>query len=97
MAVQHHQDLFDALCSALRRPLSEGGHVALTAALHDQPADAIAETLSAMEPDEALAVFNWLDDVRASGVLLLVDEELAAFLAMHAPAGRMAHMDGDFP
>ena len=90
MIPMHKTDLYDNLCAALRKPLSQGGHLALTAALRDQQPRDIASALEAMNDDEALIVFHWLDDDRASLLLSEIRPEQASYLLRHAPPGRMA-------
>ena len=92
MIQQTVQIIYEGLCGALRRPLSEGGHLALTAALHGADTATIAEALQQLTRVEALAVFNWLDNARAVEVLAGLDSQLAQFLLKNAPAGRIAAM-----
>ncbi len=90
MIPRHKTELHDDLCAALRKPLSQGGHLALTAALRDRQPREIADAIEAMNDDEALIVFHWLDNERASLLLSEVRPEQAHYLQRHAPPGRMA-------
>ncbi|MBC8103318.1 MAG: magnesium transporter [Cytophagales bacterium] len=84
--------LAQRLRAALRVPAGDGGDLALTAALRTQhPAD-IAEAMSELARPEALAVFNWLDNVRAAEVLDEVDSELVRYILDNAPPGRIADL-----
>lgn len=90
MSPQNRENLYDYLCAALRKPLSQGGYLALTAALRDQGPRDIAAACAAMTDDEALVVFNWLDNDRASLLLGELSPEQAGYLLSHAPPGRIA-------
>jgi hypothetical protein len=90
---QDAETLYEALCGALRKSLSEGGAVALTAALTDQPIELVAESMELLTPDETLAVVNWMDDARAFALLPLLDDERVKYVMAHVPAGRIAHFD----
>lgn len=90
MSLQTHHTLFENLCAALRKPLSQGGHLALTATLGNQSAEAIADAAQNLTDDEILVLFNWLDDSRAEAILPLLSEERAAYVLRHAPPGRLA-------
>jgi Mg/Co/Ni transporter MgtE len=92
MSLQKKVNLYDCLCAALRKPLSQGGYIALTAALQSQPAEEIATVVEMMSNDEALAIFNWLDDWRASQMLQGLRPEQVQYLLHHAPAGRLSRM-----
>lgn len=93
MIQQDSETLYEALCGALRKSLSEGGAVALTAALTDQPIELVAEAVELLTPDETLAVVNWLDDARAFALLPLLDDDRVEYVMAHVPAGRIAHFD----
>ncbi len=95
MSLTRKTNLYDCLCAALRKPLSDGGHIALTAALQNKPVEVIAEAVKLMTADEALAVFNWLDDRRAKGLLSELRPELTSYLLHHAPAGRVGGMTNE--
>src|SRR5579862_7086454 len=86
------EKLYEHLCSALRKPLSDGGHLALIASLKDQSATNIAEALELMTGDEATLIFNWLEDRRAIELLDEVDPEMADYIINHAAPGRLAAM-----
>ncbi|BDI29687.1 hypothetical protein CCAX7_17380 [Capsulimonas corticalis] len=90
MSLYVHQTLYENLCAALRKPLSQGGHLALTATLCNQSAQSIADAAQELTDDEMLALFNWLDDTRAEAILPLLGEERAAYVLLHAPPGRLA-------
>ena len=90
MSTQVQHTLYDNLCAALRKPLSQGGHLALTAVLRDQSPAAIAGATQNLTDDEMLALFNWLDDTRAEAVLPLMDPARTAYVLRHAPPGRLA-------
>ncbi len=89
MSLTQKTNLYDCLCAALRKPLSEGGHLALTAALTNCHADDIAGVIKLLTNDEALAIFNWLDDSRAQIVLHELEPEKVDYLLRHAPPGRI--------
>jgi magnesium transporter len=64
----------------------------MTAALRGRhPAD-IAEVMQEIARPEALAVFNWLDNVRAAEVLDELDRDLVRYLLENAPPGRIADL-----
>ncbi|MEO7716558.1 MAG: hypothetical protein ABIY70_10165 [Capsulimonas sp.] len=90
MSVHVRHTLYDSLCAALRKPLSQGGHLALTATLVNQTPQAIADATQGLTDDEMLALFNWLDDSRAEAVLPLLDPDRAAYVLRHAPPGRLS-------
>jgi Mg/Co/Ni transporter MgtE len=92
MSLTQRTNLYDCLCAALRKPLSEGGHLALTAALNNLAGDDIAVVLDLMTNDEALAIFNWLDDRRAKRMLTGLRPDQVNYLLRHAPAGRICKM-----
>jgi len=92
MSLTQKTNLYDCLCAALRKPLSEGGHLALTAALTNLPAGDIAGVVELMTNDEALAIFNWLDDNRAQRMLYDLGPEQVSYLLHHAPPGRIYKM-----
>jgi len=92
MTRQLFETLFQNVCAALRKPLSDAGGVGLTAAFQHCTAGEIAEIVSKLTPPEALTVFDWLDDVRATGMLAELPAELARYIVTHAPAGRIAHL-----
>lgn len=85
-----HETLYDALCGALRKPLSEGGWLGLVAALKDRDAGEIAAAMRSLTYPEALVVFNWIDNARASQVLPLLDATEEEYLLTNAPSGRLA-------
>ena len=93
LLVQNTTALYDALCGALRKSFSEGGHLALTAALHAQTPCCIVDAVSRLTPDEALAVFMWLDNARASSAISLLDHDLAAYILRHLPSGRASSLE----
>lgn len=93
MIQQDSETLYEALCGALRKSLSEGGAVALTAALTDRPIELVAEAMELLTLDETLAIVNWLDDARAFALLPLLDDDRAEYVMAHVPAGRIAHFD----
>ncbi len=97
MLVQNTAALYDALCGALRKSFSEGGHLALTAALTDQTPRCIVDAVTRMTPDEALAVFLWLDNARASSAISLLDRDLAAYILRHLPSGRASGLEHSLP
>jgi len=92
MSLLQKSNLYDCLCAALRKPLSEGGYIALTAALTNLAADDIAMVVESMTDDEALAIFNWLDDRRAVQLLRNLPTRQVDYLMRHAPAGRICKM-----
>ena len=92
MSLTQKTNLYDCLCAALRKPLSEGGYLALTAALTNRPPNDIAVVVELMTNDEALAIFNWLDDLRAQKMLVGLRPEQASYLLHHAPPGRICKM-----
>jgi Mg/Co/Ni transporter MgtE len=92
MSQSQKTNLYDCLCAALRKPLSEGGHLALTAALHDLTAADIAGVVDLLTNDEAVVIFDWLDDTRAQLLLKHVKPEQAAYVLLHAPPGRISKM-----
>jgi Mg2+ transporter (mgtE) len=84
--------LADRLRSALRIPPGDGGDLAMTAALRGRhPAD-IAEAMEDLAHPEALAVFNWLDNIRAAEVLDELDPGLVRYLLENAPPGRISDL-----
>ncbi len=93
MIQQDTETLYEALCGALRKSLSEGGAVALTAALKEQPIERVTEAMALLTPDETLAIVNWLDDERAFALLPLLDSERSDYVIAHIPAGRLAHFE----
>lgn len=93
MQTQNTVALYNALCGALRKPFSEGGHVALTAALSHQSADCIVDAVSHMTQDEAVAVFLWLDNARAATAIPLLDHDLADYILHHLPSGRVPRLN----
>ena len=86
------QNLYECLCAALRRPLSQGG-VALISTLKDQKPEDIAAALRLMTDDEATLLFNWLEDDRAVAVLGYLTAETTKYILHHAPPGRLANLD----
>jgi Mg/Co/Ni transporter MgtE len=92
MALSQKTNLYDCLCAALRKSLSDGGHLALTAALQNQTTGNIAVVIELMTDDEALAIFNWLDDHRAAELLRDLRPERVSYLLHHAPPGRVGKM-----
>lgn len=97
MPQTERQSLADNLKAALRKPLGAGGDVRLTAALAGRhPAD-IVEAMDELNPPEALAVFNWLDNERAAEVLDELDSETVKFLTSNAPSGRIAELLDHLP
>jgi len=97
LLVQNTAALYDALCGALRKPFSEGGHIALTAALHDQSPHCIVDAVTRLTRDEALAVFLWLDNARASSAISLLDQDLADYILRHLPSGRASSLEHFLP
>jgi Mg/Co/Ni transporter MgtE len=92
MSLRQKTDLYDCLCAAVRKPLSEGGSVALTATLHGQTTDQIVLAVSKMTNQDALAVFNWLDDWRASELLHNLKPDQAQYVVRNAPPGRLSRI-----
>jgi Mg/Co/Ni transporter MgtE len=92
MSLLQKTNLYDCLCAALRKPISEGGHLALTAALNNRPATDIAVVVDLLSDDEALAIFNWLDNRRAEEMLHVLKPERIDYILRHAPAGRVGNL-----
>jgi len=86
------QNLYECLCAALRRPLSQCG-AALVSTLKDQKSEDIAAALRLMTDDEASLLFNWLEDDRAIEVLGYLTPETTEYILRHAPCGRLANLD----
>ena len=86
------QNLYECLCAAFRKPLSQCG-AALISSLKDQTAEDIASALRRMTDDEATLLFNWLEDDRAVGVLGYLSVETTDYILRHAPPGRIANLD----
>ena len=95
MTRQVFEAKYQNACAALRKPLSDGGGVGLTAAFRDCTASDIAEVVSNLTHEEALAVFSWLGDAQAVAMLTEVPEEMAAYVVKNAPAGRIARLTGE--
>lgn len=92
MTRQMFEATFQNACAALRKPLSDGGGVGLTAAFKFCTSSEIAEVAASLTDAEALTVFEWLDDVRAVAVLSELPDEKARFIIANAPPGRVAHL-----
>ena len=86
---------YQSVCAALRKPLCDGGGVGLTAAFKFCTASEIAEVVTALTEPEALAVFEWLDDVRAAAMLTELPEPMTAYILANAPPGRIAHLSAE--
>lgn len=97
MLVQNNTALYDAICGALRKSFSEGGHLALMAALNAQSPRCIVDAVNRLTPDEALAVFLWLDNARACSAISLLDDDLAAYIMRHLPSGRASTLEQSLP
>lgn len=92
MATETQESLAKELRAALRIAPGDGGDVAMIEALTNQhPAD-IAEAMAELDDREALAVFNWLDNERAAGVLEELDPDTQRYLMENAPRGRMTDL-----
>ncbi len=92
MTQQAFETTIQNVCAALRKPLSDAGGVGLTAAFQHLTASEIAEVAAILEPAEALTIFDWLDDVRATAMLAELPDELARYILLNAPSGRIAHL-----
>ncbi len=86
------QNIYECLCAALRRPLSQCG-AALISTLKDQTAEDIAAAIRLMTDDEATLLFDWLDDDRAVQVLSFLPGNMVSYVLRHAPPGRLANLD----
>ena len=86
------QDLYEGLCAALRRPLSQASP-ALISSLKDQDPEDIGVAMRRMTGDEATLLFNWLDDDRALAALGYLTAEMTDYILRHAPPGRIASLD----
>jgi hypothetical protein len=88
-------NLFNNVCAALRKPLGEGGGVGLMAAFRTCTASEIADVVCLLTPSDALAVFLWLDDVRATAMLSDLPPEMERYILETAPPGRIAHLSAE--
>jgi Mg/Co/Ni transporter MgtE len=95
MSQQNNESVYNNVCAALRKPLSEGGGVGLMAAFRLSTASEIAAVVSRLTPSEALTVFSWLDDVRAIAMLSELPAEMVNFILASAPPGRIAHISAE--
>jgi len=91
------EHLANGLAAALRVPISTGGDAALTAVTRDQRVEDIAEAMGDISYNESLAVFNWLPNDTAAGVLSHVEADTQRFLIDHAPPQRIAQMLDHLP
>ena len=97
MTRQVFEATYQNACAALRKPLSDGGGVGLTAAFKFCTPGEIAEVVSTLTNSEGLTVFGWLDDVRAVAMLIELPEEMAHYIVVNAPPGRIAHLSAEEP
>lgn len=89
MTLLDRENLIARLREALRND-SDSAELAL--ALKDEhPAD-VAEAMNRLPNDDALRVFNALDDDRAAEAIDEVDPELSRYLSAHARMGRMTDL-----
>ena len=88
--------LLERLRSALDETTKDG-HASLRRLLaHEHPAD-IAAALRELDPDEALAIFSWLDNRSAAEALDELGPELAGYILERIPASRAATLLGTLP
>ncbi|MDR3707725.1 MAG: hypothetical protein P4L33_05465 [Capsulimonadaceae bacterium] len=95
MTRQVFEVTIQGVCAALRKPLCDGGGVGLTAAFQFCSASEIAEVVSELTAAEALAIFEWLDDVRAAAMLTELPEPMTNYIITNAPPGRIAHLSAE--
>ena len=91
------EHIIDSVCASLRKSLGEGGATGLTAAFKDRDGEEIAEIVSLLTNTEAVAVFNWIDDIRGIALLAELPPEMAGYILSHIPAGRVAHLSAETP
>ncbi|HEY3332086.1 MAG TPA: hypothetical protein VGK19_18805 [Capsulimonadaceae bacterium] len=92
MTNQDFETLYQNVCAALRKPLSDAGGVGLTAAFQHCTSAEVGEIVAKLTPMEALTVFDWLDDVRATAMLAELPDAHVTYILANAPAGRIAHL-----
>ncbi len=91
------QKLTQTLKNALSKPLGDGGDLRLTAALSERHPAEIVEAMRHLTRAETLAVFNWLDNVRAAEVLDELPPDTVRFLTGNAPLGRITALLDHLP
>ncbi len=91
------RNLPETLRNALQKPLGDGGDLRLTAALTGRHPAEIVEAMSHLSRAETLAVFNWLDNVRAAEVLDELPPDTVRFLTDNAPLGRITALLDHLP
>ena len=96
MSVPTQEELLERLRSALDQSTPDGHVPARRMLAREHPAD-IAAALREFEPDDALAIFGWLDNRSAAEALDELDPELAGYILEHIPASRAATLLGTLP
>jgi magnesium transporter len=92
MTAEIRIDVGERLRVALRQPYAQGGGAALTAALSGLHIADLAEAMRDLAPPEGLAIFNWLDNERASDLLSELEPDLVRYLLDNAPPLRIAEL-----